>query len=90
MEKRIIVCDVCKAEVESNAYEPQGFRRIVLDYGVTSSHKKTYHICDDCLRVKFKFEEKLIKETYPNETLADRLFNVMQEVIQENMEQWNA
>ena len=49
MKKSYQVCDVCGNE-KLEDIKTKKFRRVTLNYGITSMQSKTYDICDKCLK----------------------------------------
>lgn len=88
MEYRIYKCDQCENEVRIKMYGesfPDGWAdiQIKLRKGNYIKQERAYLLCPDHAN-KAGFARKDINESGYDETLADKLFNIIQEIVLEN------
>jgi hypothetical protein len=77
-------CDICKREVKEQNYKANEWDSIELGYGKYNT--RIFDICPECKPTLNIPTDKMGGHSVGDESVADRLFAIIQEIIAENRE----
>lgn len=83
-DRRFKICDRCKKEIETDYWNnPKDWKTIKIEFGQYNS--KNYDLCPECLE-KLGWKEKTPNIDTKDQTIHDKLFEVIQEMVAMNMQ----